>query len=423
MRCKILFIDFNSYFASVEQQLEPRLRGRPVAVVPVMSNSTCAIAASYEAKAFGVKTGTNIGDARRLCPGLICVMARHGAYVDYHERLTKEIDRYIPILKEESIDEMSCQLYGRYQEESAAVELAHRIKSGIAQNVGECLGSSIGISTNRFLAKVASDMKKPNGITLLDPVKMPGCMESLKLRDLPGIGPNMEKRLIEKKITTISQLYHCAPKQAASIWGSIEGERFWRALHGEEVERPEATGKMVTHSHVLAPQDRPLQRAAGVGRRLLLKAASRMRDMQMKATRMDLGMLIERGERLEGGCRFPPLQDSFALIKVFDGLWATVAHDEPPRLIKVSIALHGLIPLSSPEQLLLFPEEGDVMPRSEAQRRNHEQLSMLLDKVTGRYGRDSLTLGLTKNEGSGFTGVKIAFTRIPKPADFEGHCD
>src|SRR5579871_2157339 len=88
-----LYIDFNSYFASVEQQLQPRLRGKPVAVVPVATDSTCAIAASYEAKAYGVKTGTPIYEAKKMCPGLICVLAQHERYVDYHHRILDEVNQ------------------------------------------------------------------------------------------------------------------------------------------------------------------------------------------------------------------------------------------------------------------------------------------------------------------------------------------
>lgn len=419
MHYKILFIDFNSYFASVEQQINPALRGRPVAVVPVMTNSTCAIAASYEAKHFGVKTGTNIGDAKRMCPGLICVMARHDAYVRYHEKLKAEIDRHIPILRVESIDEMSCQLYGRHHEESAAVDLARRIKTAIARNVGCCLTSSIGISTNRFLAKVASDMKKPDGITVVHPSQLPQRFSGLNLRDLPGIGPGMEARLFARNITTIGQLYHCAPKQAAAIWGGIEGERFWRALHGEEVERVETERSMVTHSHVLAPVDRPMDRAEKVGRRLLLKAASRMRKLGFKATRLDLGVRLENGPRLEGGSRFQPVSDSFALLRLFADLWLEVTRGQPSRAKKVSLALHGLLPAGAPEQLTLFPAEDGIETRSPEDRAVRERLSRLLDDVTSRYGRNALTLGLTGDDGRSFSGVKIAFNRIPESSDFE----
>ena len=85
-RLRWLFLDLNSYFASVEQELRPELRDRPVAVVPLLADTTCCIAASYEAKAFGVRTGTQVGEAKRLCPGIELIEARHELYVDYHHR-------------------------------------------------------------------------------------------------------------------------------------------------------------------------------------------------------------------------------------------------------------------------------------------------------------------------------------------------
>jgi len=105
-----LFLDLNSYFASVEQQRHPELRGRPVAVVPVVTDFTCAIAASYEAKAYGIKTGTIIGDAKRMCPQLRCVLAQHNHYVEYHHKIVDEFVRHTPLNKVWSVDEMSSRL-------------------------------------------------------------------------------------------------------------------------------------------------------------------------------------------------------------------------------------------------------------------------------------------------------------------------
>ncbi|MGQ0675409.1 MAG: DNA polymerase Y family protein [Rhodospirillales bacterium] len=159
-----LYLDLNSYFASVEQQLDPSIRGRPVAVVPVMSESTCAIAASYEAKAFGIKTGTKIYEAKRRCPDLILRPARHDLYVKFHRKTCEEIDRHIPIAKVCSIDEVACSLIGSERVRANAVDLAQRIKQGIRERVGDYIGCSIGIAPTRFLAKVASDMEKPDGL-------------------------------------------------------------------------------------------------------------------------------------------------------------------------------------------------------------------------------------------------------------------
>ncbi|MEZ5386738.1 MAG: hypothetical protein R3F13_14595, partial [Prosthecobacter sp.] len=183
-----LFLDLNSYFASVEQQVRPELRGKPVAVVPVDTDATCAIAASQEAKKFGIKTGTNIGEARRACPDLVTVMASHDVYVDFHHKIIAEVERHFPVHVICSIDEMACKLDAPRRELPVALDLARRIKRGLREHIGECITCSIGLAPNRFLGKVASDMQKPDGLVTLLAEDLPGRLLDLKLRDLCGIG-------------------------------------------------------------------------------------------------------------------------------------------------------------------------------------------------------------------------------------------
>src|SRR6476646_8516563 len=154
-----LFLDMNSYFASVEQQVQPRLRGKPTAVVTVDADSTVCIAASYEAKAFGVSTGTALGEARKKCPDLNVVVARHEIYVDYHKKIQEAVEQNcLHVSKIISIDEMECRLRGRDTQISNAQELARQVKKAI-YSVGEMLHCSVGLAPNRFLAKVASNIK------------------------------------------------------------------------------------------------------------------------------------------------------------------------------------------------------------------------------------------------------------------------
>jgi len=145
-----LYVDFNSYFASVEQQLRPELRGKPIAVVAVETDYTCAIAASYEARALGVKTGTPIYEAKRLCPGLICVLARHERYVEFHHRLIEEIEQHIPVTAVCSIDEVACRLMDNEISVERSTEIAQSIKNGIAKHIGPYMRCSIGIAPNRY---------------------------------------------------------------------------------------------------------------------------------------------------------------------------------------------------------------------------------------------------------------------------------
>src|ERR1700761_6598527 len=193
-----LFVDLNSYFASVEQELRPELRDRPVAVVPLMADTTCCIAASYEAKRYGVRTGTQVGDAKRLCPNILLVEARHELYVDYHHRIVEAVETCLPVTAVMSIDEMACRLMGRERPLLAALELGRKVKKSIHERVGPMLRSSVGLATNRYLAKIASDMEKPDGIVALPLDVLPEALPRLALRDLPGIGERTEKRLNAK---------------------------------------------------------------------------------------------------------------------------------------------------------------------------------------------------------------------------------
>ncbi|MGB7743985.1 MAG: hypothetical protein WBL41_14555, partial [Terracidiphilus sp.] len=152
-----LFVDLNSYFASVEQEVRPELRGRPVGVVPMMADTTCCIAASYEAKAFGVKTGTIVADAKRMCPDIVLVEARHEIYVDYHHRVVEAVESCGPVTAVCSIDEMACRLIGRERPLLNAIDLGVRVKAAIREHAGESLRCSVGLATNRYLAKIASD--------------------------------------------------------------------------------------------------------------------------------------------------------------------------------------------------------------------------------------------------------------------------
>ncbi|MGH9600726.1 MAG: DNA polymerase Y family protein, partial [Terracidiphilus sp.] len=197
-----LFVDLNSYFASVEQETRPELRGRPVAVVPAMVDTTVCIAASYEAKAFGVKTGTVVADAKRICPEIVLVEGRHELYTEYHHRVVEAVESCLPVTAVLSIDEMACRLMGRERPLLAALELGRKVKARIRERVGGALRSSVGLATNRYLAKIASDMEKPDGLVALPLDILPDALEALTLRDLPGIGARTEKRLNERGLHT-----------------------------------------------------------------------------------------------------------------------------------------------------------------------------------------------------------------------------
>jgi len=413
-----LYVDFNSYFASVEQQLDPRLRGKPVAVIPVETESTCAIAASYEAKAYGVKTGTPVWEAKKMCPGLICVLGRHDHYVEFHERILDEIDLHIPVTKVCSIDEMACQLMKNEMSVERTTEIAKSIKAGIAKNIGEYVRCSIGVAPSKYLAKVATDMQKPDGLTILTPKDIPGRLRSLKLRDLPGIGPNMEKRINQAGIYDISALLNLQPKHMRAVWGSIWGEKMWYYLRGYDLADEETERGSVGHSHVLSPEMRPPAQAYNIARRLTMKAAARLRRMNYYAGVFSISYRLENGPRLGLETRCEPSQDSFTFLQLLDNLWRELQKESKgARIKKVNIVLHGL---TDGKDLHIQPDLFSPMkPQAEnKQRARNEKISAAMDTLNRKFGRDTVLLGMTAGKASAATGSKIAFTRIPDMEEF-----
>lgn len=417
---KWLYIDFNSYFASVEQQLQPHLRGRPVAVVPVETESTCAIAASYEAKAFGVATGTPIWEAKKLCPDLVCVLARHELYVEFHHRAIREIERHIPVAAVCSIDEMASSLLRNEASPAAARRIGQSIKAGINATLGKWMRCSIGIAPNRYLAKVACDLQKPDGLTILMPDDIaPRLATELMLTDLPGIGRNMERRLRLQGIHTIADILALDRRSMRSVWGSIWGERMWYLLRGYDLPEPETHKRSIGHSHVLAPALRPPDLAIDVARRLTLKAASRLRRGGYTARVFHFSIRLEDGRRLRAETRCRPTQDSPAFLAILLEIWHRLLPQQGDvQIKKLGVVLYGLEPadLRQPD---LFDSWRDQDEAHALERPRNLRLSCAMDRLNHRFGRDTVLIGMLPATGKGFSGSKIAFTRIPDMEEFK----
>ncbi len=411
---RFLYLDFNSYFASVEQQERPELRGRPLIVVPLESDYTCAIAASYEAKAFGIKTGTMVKEAKRLCPNLAIVQADHERYVAYHERALAVIERHIPVHQVASIDEVACELMGKEREESRARALALAIKSSLARELGACVTCSIGIAENRLLAKIASDLKKPDGLTFLPTDQVYDRLKHLSVQEIPGIGFNMTRRLEKHLVFTIADLWKLAPKHMRAIWHSLAGEQLYYQLRGLEIPDAPTNKRTVGHSHVLAPEWRVPEAAYIIAQRLCLKAAMRLRRYGMRARFLDVGIRTETERSIYFRAQFEGACDNHQIIHGLSGCWHEWQRGETRphvRIKKLSVTLHGL-EAADIQQASLFETSAD-----NARRARMEALSSAMDTLNHRYGRDTVLLGMLPHK-TGFTGTKIAFSRVPDRQEF-----
>jgi len=396
-----LLVDFNSYFASVEQQAEPRLRGKPIGVVPMLADTTVCIAASIEAKTFGVKTGTKVADARKLCPGIEFVIARHELYIDYHHRAVAVVDSLVPVRAVLSIDEMDCELTGRWREPARALDIAHKVKAGLATQIGECLRTSIGIGPNTFIAKTASDLVKPDGLVMIEKSELPERLFELDVRALSGIGKQMEKRLASHRIKTVRDLAARSRDELRAIWGGIGGEIMYERIRGEEQHERGNETRSISHSSVLAPELRNPEDAFAVLNRLVQKAAMRLRKANFYAGRICIGVKYLDGTRWDADMKLVDTQDTVAFLHVLDKLWTRRPKDRR-TILQVGMAYSDFVSEAQHTGSLFASED------------KSRSLYSTLDKLNARFGKQAVYFA-SAHKARDRGGLHIAFNHIPDP--------
>lgn len=218
----ILHIDFDSFFASVEQQFNPAFRNRPLGVTAT-NGRNCIIASSREAKALGIKTGARVHEARLLCPDLLLAPAHFTSYWEISKKFIAICTRFSPDVEVFSIDELfldvthSAHLFG------GVYSLIEKLKQQIAEEIGEYITVSVGIAENKLLAKLASGLKKPDGVFEIKPSMIEGVYSSVKLTDICGIGERIERRLNNMGIYSLLTLRKTPLSSLVAEFGNVEG--------------------------------------------------------------------------------------------------------------------------------------------------------------------------------------------------------
>lgn len=405
-----LFLDFDGFFAGVEEQARPRLRGKPIGVTPFEANTgTCIIAANHNAKIKGVKTGMSVNEARHICPSIELVSQSPDLYERAHRKLCLMIEQEIPIDVVCSIDEMSCRLEPKDIANPRA--LSDRIKARIKANIGDYITCSIGMGPNLQLAKIASDMDKPNGFTVLRPEDLPGRLLDLQLHDIPGIGSRMKTRLINAGISSVEALWNTQPKHLRALWGNVNGERFWYALRGYEIQAEHTQRAMFGHGRVLPPDWRDFDNAFNAARLLTIKAARRLRRESFLANTFGLWLRL-KDDRWSGDMHIGAANDDHAAIHALTTLWQK-AQTELPRSVKIKrfyVALYHLQPAGA--------EQFDMFTKNDALRKKWSSVSIAIDEVNQRNSKTLISMGPWTPPPGGYAGGKIAFGRVPDMEDF-----
>ena len=263
-----MHIDLNSCFATVEQQAQIHLRGKPVAVAAYVSDGGCILAASVEAKRKGVKTGLRVREGKALCPELIVLPPDPDKYRYINKKLLSLFSRYSSDVEVRSIDEMIINfqhapvlervlshahfpLAPETKYSDSMVFIGNEIKQKIKEEVGEWLTVSVGISTNRYLAKVASGLHKPDGLDVITSENIEEVLKAMELEELTGIKKGFGGRLRQYGISSAIAFYRTPIRVCKGAFRSVIGYHWWLRLHGWEADDRIFDRKSFGHSHAL----------------------------------------------------------------------------------------------------------------------------------------------------------------------------
>jgi DNA polymerase-4 len=384
----ILHVDLNSFFASAEQQAHPELRGKPIGILKAKGR-TCIIAASNEAKSFGLHTGIPLSEARHLCPNLILVPANF----PYYEHLTKKFINlcadFSDVVEVFSLDEVFLDITDTAWWFGGALSLARKLQARVALEMGEAIGCSIGIAENKLLAKMAGGMAPRRGILIVDETNKAELLSRAPFTEVCGIGYRLTKRLKMLGINNLPQIAAAGVERLRPHFGPFWSRRLVEIARGED-DTPLTTtnhlhqAKSVSRTYTLYADTTDQNQIKALIRNLVEEAAWKLRRMNLVGRQFGLG--IRGGGTGQWGhittktCVATGRQIFEAVYTIYNSWrWR-----EPVRFAGVWI---GLLEPKNTQTEWLFPKE-----------RKNEFLWQRVDKINRKYGIYSVFPGTLINQ-------------------------
>ena len=374
----VMHIDLNSCFASVEQQANPLYRGHPLVVAAYTTDRGCILAASREAKTVGIKTGMRVIEGKHLCPKLIVLPSDPPKYRFVNRKLLALLQQYSALVEVKSIDEMVLTL-SQPKAGRPLVEIAKEIKQRIKSEIGEWLTVSIGIAPNRYLAKIASNLHKPDGLDMITAQNIEYILRSLQLEELTGMKEGYGGRLRQHGICSPLAMYRASSAILAAAFGSKIGHDWWLMLHGWETDLYNRdTIKTIGHSYALPKAYLTSDvRLHQILSQLVEKMGRRLRDGRQTAGGIRISMVFadhtywNHGEKLS--------QSLFTSRDLYRASMRILAK-APKKSVKLLAVSCYFLSDESQEQLGLFDSTG-----------RKRALTRALDAICNRWGEFTVT--------------------------------
>jgi len=394
MQRVIFLVDMNAFFIACEMSENPELKGKPAAVAGDPKKRTGIIlTANYEARKYGVRTTMLIHEAKNICPDLILVHPRHDLYEKKSREVMSILSRYSPVIQQNSIDEAWLDMTGCEALFGKPMDAAEKIMKAIMTELD--LWCSIGISENKFLAKMASEIKKPLGITQLWRQDINKKLWPLPVRQMYGIGKRTEKALIDIGIYKIADIAKSDPTFLAKKFGK-SGEEIYRLANGidesEVLENPLVKSKSIGRSTTLPANITDLERARPILLKLAEEVGMEARKQNYKGRtisiviRFDDFKTITRQKSV--GATYLTKEIYATGLKLLEDNWNS---KKPVRLLGISL---NNISEDEVEQLSIFDFDGNKnMDEKE------EKLEKAFDSIRGRYGLDKIKRAIILKEG------------------------
>lgn len=377
MSLNIMHVDMDAFFAAVEQHDQPELKGKPVIIGGSLEKRGVVSTASYEARTYGVHSAMPIAEARRLCPRGIFLSGRHGRYNEISEKIYYIFLKYTPLVEKISIDEAFLDLTGCHRLFGSSIEIGKKIKEDIYNKLG--LTASVGLAGNKFLAKLASDLEKPDGFFVVEEERVDEILEPLPVKKIWGVGKKIEEALKKRGISTIGDIKRLSLNELEAIFGKM-GTQLYYLSRGIDNRRVEVDNevKSVSHEETFSEDVSDLNQILSCLMRMSAKVSRRLRQKGFEGN--TIFIKIRYGDFSTYTRRVTLTVPTDSTDKIYSTGYQLLAREKllqrPVRLLGIGVSN---LSRTSIKQLSLFSDNI-----------KEDKLNKTIDVLKDKYGENSI---------------------------------